>query len=74
MTYETITAEADARGTKGVTLLTINRPQALNALNSKVLEELIHAFAAYQADSTQLCAILTGSGDKASPPGPTSRK
>ncbi len=65
MTYETITAEADARGTKGVTLLTINRPQALNALNSKVLEELIHAFAAYQADASQLCAILTGSGDKA---------
>ncbi|MBA4051249.1 MAG: enoyl-CoA hydratase, partial [Erythrobacter sp.] len=48
MTYETITAEADAHGTKGVTLLTINRPHALNALNSKVLEELIHAFAAYQ--------------------------
>lgn len=65
MTYQTIIAEADAHGTKGVTLLTINRPQALNALNSKVLEELIHAFAAYQADSSQLCAILTGSGDKA---------
>ena len=65
MTYETITAETDAQGTKGVTLLTINRPQALNALNSKVLEELIHAFAAYQADGSQLCAILTGSGDKA---------
>ena len=28
MTYETITVETDARGTKGVTLLTINRPQA----------------------------------------------
>ena len=41
MTYETITAETDAQGHKGVTLLTINRPQALNALNSKVLEELI---------------------------------
>ena len=64
-TYETITAEPNARGTTGVTLLTINRPQALNALNSKVLEELIHAFAAYQADGSQLCAILTGSGDKA---------
>ena len=64
-TYETILVETDARDTKGVTLITLNRPQALNALNSKVLEELIHAFAAYQADSTQLCAILTGSGDKA---------
>ena len=41
MAYETITAEANAHGTKGVTLLTINRPQALNALNSKVLEELL---------------------------------
>ena len=65
MTYETILVETNARGTNGVTLLTINRPQALNALNSKVLEELIHAFAAYQADGSQLCAILTGSGDKA---------
>ena len=65
MTYETITAEKDAHGTKGVTLLTINRPQALNALNSKVLEELIEAFADYQADESQLCAILTGSGEKA---------
>ncbi|MBX7527684.1 enoyl-CoA hydratase-related protein [Qipengyuania vesicularis] len=61
MTYETITVEQrDA-----VTLITLNRPQALNALNSKVLEELIEAFAAYQADSSQLCAVLTGSGDKA---------
>jgi enoyl-CoA hydratase len=65
MTYETITVEANAQGTKGVTLITINRPQALNALNSKVLEELIHALAAYQADGSQLCAVLTGSGDKA---------
>ena len=30
-----------------------------------MLEELIEAFAAYQADSSQLCAVLTGSGDKA---------
>ncbi|MBX7488745.1 enoyl-CoA hydratase/isomerase family protein [Qipengyuania sp. GH25] len=61
MSYETITVEQrDA-----VTLITLNRPKALNALNSKVLEELIDAFAAYQADSSQLCAVLTGSGDKA---------
>ena len=65
MTYETITAETNAQGNAGVTLLTINRPKALNALNSQVLEELIHAFAAYQADDTQLCAVLTGSGEKA---------
>ena len=59
--YETITVEQrDA-----VTLITLNRPKALNALNSTVLDELIHAFAAYQADGSQLCAVLTGSGDKA---------
>ena len=65
MSFETITVETDAQDTKGVTLITLNRPQALNALNSQVLEELIEAFAAYQADSSQLCAVLTGSGDKA---------
>ena len=48
-----------------MTLITLNRPKALNALNSKVLEELIDAFADYQADDSQLCAVLTGSGDKA---------
>ena len=56
-TYETILVETDARGTKGVTLITLNRPQALNALNSQVLAELIEAFAAYQADASQVCAI-----------------
>ncbi len=48
-----------------VTLVTLNRPQALNALNSRVLAELIDAFAAYEADDTQRCAVLTGSGEKA---------
>ncbi|MFZ1743747.1 MAG: enoyl-CoA hydratase-related protein [Pontixanthobacter sp.] len=61
MTYETITAEQrDA-----VTLITLNRPQALNALNSQVLEDLIDAFGKFEADDSQRCAILTGSGDKA---------
>ena len=61
MSYETITVERrDA-----VTLITLDRPKALNALNSTVLDELIDAFAAYQADDSQLCAVLTGSGDKA---------
>ena len=47
-----------------VTLVTLNRPQALNALNSEVLRELIAAFAAYDADPSQRCLVLTGS-DKA---------
>ena len=61
MTYETILVEQ--RG--AVTLVTLNRPQALNALNSNVLDDLIAAFAAFEADPGQRCAVLTGAGDKA---------
>ena len=61
LTYETVTVEL--RGP--VTLITLNRPQALNALNSTVLDELISVFSAYEADPGQRCAVLTGSGDKA---------
>ena len=61
MSYENILVET--RG--AVTLITLNRPQALNALNEAVLEDLIAAFAAYEADPTQRCAVLTGSGEKA---------
>jgi enoyl-CoA hydratase len=57
MDYENILVER--RG--AVTLITLNRPKALNALNSAVLAELIQAFAAYDADDSQHCALLTGS-------------
>src|SRR4028119_2081008 len=59
--YETILVEQ--RG--AVTLVTLNRPKQLNALNSQVLGELIEAFQAYDADPSQRCLVLTGSGDKA---------
>lgn len=61
MSYENILVET--RG--AVTVITLNRPKALNALNSLVLEDLIAAFAAYEADPTQRCAVLTGAGEKA---------
>ncbi len=48
-----------------VTLVTLNRPQALNALNTAVLTELTEAFQAYDADPSQRCLVLTGSGEKA---------
>jgi enoyl-CoA hydratase len=57
VSYETILTEQ--RG--AVTLITLNRPQALNALNSQVLSDLIDAFAAFDADDSQRCAVLTGS-------------
>lgn len=55
--YETLIVER--RG--AVTLITLNRPQALNALNSQLLAELIDALAAFDADPAQGCAVLTGS-------------
>ncbi len=55
--FETILVETrDA-----VTLITLNRPQALNALNTQVLADLTAAFAAFDADDSQRCAVLTGS-------------
>ena len=56
MSYENILVEQ--RG--AVTLITLNRPKALNALNSGVLADLIDAFAAYDADDSQRCAVVTG--------------
>jgi enoyl-CoA hydratase len=57
VSYETILVEQHG----AVTLITLNRPQALNALNSQVLEDLIAAFAAFDADDSQRCIVLTGS-------------
>ncbi|RDE06114.1 enoyl-CoA hydratase [Sphingomonas aracearum] len=55
--YETILVERR----EAVTLVTLNRPQALNALNSQVLDDLLAAMAAFDADATQGCAVVTGS-------------
>ena len=57
MTYETLLVEQH----DAVTLVRLNRPQALNALNTQVLADLIAAFAAYDADASQRCLVLTGS-------------
>ena len=57
MAYETLLVET--RGNVG--LITLNRPQALNALNSTVLEELKQAYAAFHADETIGAIVLTGS-------------
>jgi enoyl-CoA hydratase len=55
--YETILVERrDA-----VTLVTLNRPKALNALNTQVLADLIAVTRAYDADPEQRCMVLTGS-------------
>ena len=48
-----------------ITLVTINRPDAMNALTPYANEELAEVFDDFQADPDQWVAILTGAGDKA---------
>jgi enoyl-CoA hydratase len=57
MSYETLLVDTHGR----VTLIRLNRPQALNALNSQVMNDLIAALGAFDADDNQGCAVLTGS-------------
>ncbi|HBM88122.1 MAG TPA: enoyl-CoA hydratase, partial [Rhodobiaceae bacterium] len=57
MAYETIKTET--RGKVG--LITLDRPDALNALNNQLVEELVDAVAAYDADEAIGCIVITGS-------------
>ncbi|HEY3697357.1 enoyl-CoA hydratase [Phenylobacterium sp.] len=57
MTYETLIVET----AEGVTLIRLNRPQALNALNSQLMDELSAALAAAEADEAVRCMVITGS-------------
>jgi enoyl-CoA hydratase len=49
----------------GITFVTVNRPDKLNALNDRTVEELDAAFAAVAADPAVRGVILTGAGEKA---------
>ncbi|WP_395448401.1 enoyl-CoA hydratase [Aminobacter sp. UC22_36] len=57
MAYETIIVET--RGKVG--LITLNRPKALNALNSQVLAELLAATGSFEADQGVGAIVITGS-------------
>jgi enoyl-CoA hydratase len=59
MPYDTLIHETRA----GTTLLTLNRPKAMNALNGTMIDELGDAAAAFDADSSQGCMIITGSSE-----------
>jgi len=56
-TFETILTETRGR----VGLITLNRPQALNALNAQLTREVTAALSAYEADEGIGCVVLTGS-------------
>ncbi|MFJ2280335.1 enoyl-CoA hydratase [Pseudomonas sp. NPDC087803] len=57
MSYETILLENHGR----VGLITLNRPQALNALNAQLVSEVNHALDALEADVNIGCIVITGS-------------
>ncbi|SPH23461.1 putative enoyl-CoA hydratase echA8 [Defluviimonas aquaemixtae] len=60
MAYETLIVEIE----DDVALIRLNRPDAMNALNSKLLEELGDALAGAESNDKVRCIVLTGS-DKA---------
>ena len=55
--FETIIAETRDK----VGLITLNRPQALNALNSTVVGEVNRALDGFEADTGIGCIVITGS-------------
>jgi len=57
ITYSTILVEQRGR----VGLITLNRPEALNAINSQLLQDLLAAATAFDADPGVGAIVLTGS-------------
>ncbi len=60
MNYENIAVSAEGKST----LITISRPQALNALNAATIAELGDALDQLESDSSCRVIIITGSGEK----------
>jgi fatty-acyl-CoA synthase len=61
MTYEFCKVERDGR----LTIVTINRPEVMNALHMEAHLELQGVWDAFEADPDQWVAIVTGAGDRA---------
>ena len=57
-TYDTITFEHSNR----IALVTINRPDSLNALNQQVMAEVADVFARIDRDKDIAVSVLTGEG------------
>ncbi len=57
MAFETLQVSTQGR----VGLITLNRPEALNALCAQLTEELAEALGAFDADEDIGCVVLTGS-------------
>ncbi len=59
--YEHILAEVE----DGVAVITLNRPDKLNAMNRKLNRELLAAVKQAETDDAIGCIVLTGSGERA---------
>jgi enoyl-CoA hydratase len=57
MAYECILTEIDG----AVAIITLNRPQALNAFNRQLMDEVTSAVKKFEADDAVGCIVLTGS-------------
>jgi len=58
MAYETITYEKKGH----IVIITLNRPQRLNALNSVMRQELPRAWQEFESDDDAWVAVVTGAG------------
>jgi enoyl-CoA hydratase len=58
MTYQTLLVEQDPAG---VGIVTLNRPEAMNALNEVLVQELGAALDAFEADDAIGCIVVAGS-------------
>jgi len=61
MAYEHILVDVE----DGVAILTLNRPEKLNAMNRKLGQELHHAVKQAEADDAIGCLVITGAGERA---------
>jgi enoyl-CoA hydratase/carnithine racemase len=61
MAYEYILVEKE----QGVAILTMNRPQQLNAMNRQLTSELHDAVTQMSTDEAIGCIVITGAGDRA---------
>ncbi|BEI34623.1 enoyl-CoA hydratase [Polynucleobacter sp. HIN6] len=57
MSYNTILTQTEGK----VALITLNRPQVLNALNDELMDELGDALLRFDADDAIACIVITGS-------------
>jgi len=62
MAYETILCDAPR---PGVTRITLNRPQAMNAYSFAMTQELQAAIVAFRDDDAQRALVITGAGERA---------